>query len=170
MRVSSFKFARPYSTGDYKSPKMQQKLDLYANKQPTPVTLRELYELGETVTDNTLLLFAQLLQQELPVRLAQRVRDIKRLPHGLAEVPSMVELRVLYEQSFARIMTSTRVRTHSQEDDFHNLLVDIKEQHASAQQNVALGLQEVMANNANVKNWDFSNFLDNFYMSRISLR
>merc|ERR1712216_364665 len=82
--------------------------------------------------------------------------------------PTVLELRELYEKSFCRIMRSARVRRRGQEDAFHALLVDIKEQHASAQQNVALGLQEVLRDQE--RDYDFSHFLDNFYMSRISLR
>lgn len=110
------------------------------------------------------------VKAELPVRLAQRVRDIRRLPFGLSEAPSIQELRELYEQSFVRILTSPRVRSSEQEMQFNVLLVDVKEKHAKAQQNVAAGLYQVMMQNDRARDYDFSAFLDTFYMSRISLR
>ena len=51
----------------------------------------------------TLLLAAQFLHEELPIRLARRVRDLKTLPFGLSETGAIKEVRKLYEKSFFQI-------------------------------------------------------------------
>lgn len=72
---------------------LKDRILFYAFRNPVPVTLRELYQFGENPSPKTLILIAQFLQKELPVRFAQRLRDLKRLPFGLAETPSMQEVR-----------------------------------------------------------------------------
>ena len=51
----------------------------------------------------TLLLAAQFLHEELPIRLARRVRELKKLPFGLGETDAIKEVRKLYEKSFFQI-------------------------------------------------------------------
>jgi pyruvate dehydrogenase kinase 2/3/4 len=51
----------------------------------------------------TLLLAAQFLHEELPVRLARRARDLRKLPFGLGDTTSIKGVRKLYERSFFRI-------------------------------------------------------------------
>ncbi len=41
-----------------------------------------------------LLLAAQFLHEELPIRLARRARELKKLPFGLAETESMMQVRL----------------------------------------------------------------------------
>lgn len=40
------------------------------------------------------------MAEELPVRLAHRVKDLSDLPSGLGEMPSIVRVKEWYAQSF----------------------------------------------------------------------
>ena len=39
-------------------------------------------------------------KEELPVRLAHRVKELEKLPHNLSEMPSIIKVRNWYAQSF----------------------------------------------------------------------
>jgi len=154
------------------TPILQEKLIFYALRQPVPITLRELYSFGENITPNTHLLTAKFLHNELPVRFAQRIRDIKRLPFGLAETPSMVAVRKCYETSFHRVDSHPDIRTHEDEQSFRQMIHDIKGNHKTIQQQIATSLRElIMASKSEqADRFDFGRFLDSFYMSRLSIR
>jgi hypothetical protein len=37
-------------------------------------------------------LLAGIRSEELPIRIARRVRELKKLPHGLGEMPSIIQV------------------------------------------------------------------------------
>jgi pyruvate dehydrogenase kinase 2/3/4 len=43
---------------------------------------------------------SSLLTEELPIRLARRVKELDELPNGLNEMPSIVRVKEWYAQSF----------------------------------------------------------------------
>src|SRR5262245_11346804 len=53
------------------------------------VTLKQLFDFGSNPTKENLLVAAQFLHSELPVRLSHRVRELESLPYGLPEMPSV---------------------------------------------------------------------------------
>ncbi|EKX54366.1 hypothetical protein GUITHDRAFT_63563 [Guillardia theta CCMP2712] len=134
-----------------------------------------MYQFGASSNKSkrTLLLAAQFLHEELPVRLARRARELKRLPFGLGEMVSIKGVRKLYERSFFRIRRFPKPSTTELEERFTEMLDDIKTEHNSVQANIARGLQ--------VSDWsdvsrfllvpfDFGQFLDRFYLSRVGVR
>lgn len=48
----------------------------------------------------TLFRASQFLSEELPIRLAHRVQDLRELPDGLGEMPSIKKVQDWYAQSF----------------------------------------------------------------------
>jgi pyruvate dehydrogenase kinase 2/3/4 len=48
----------------------------------------------------TLFRASQFLSEELPIRLAHRVRELDQLPDGLNEMPSIQKVKDWYAQSF----------------------------------------------------------------------
>eukprot|EP01116_Phalansterium_solitarium_P015281 TRINITY_DN3363_c0_g1_i4.p1 TRINITY_DN3363_c0_g1~~TRINITY_DN3363_c0_g1_i4.p1 ORF type:complete len:337 (-),score=25.80 TRINITY_DN3363_c0_g1_i4:107-1117(-) len=175
-------------SGDFPAPRFRSQLPIrldpkarshndllfFALQQSSPVTLREMIEFGSDPHPQSQLLIGQFLRHELPVRLAHRVRDLKRLPFGLAETDAIQGVIQLYEQSFWRIRQFGDLRNSEHEKGFCELLADIYQRHNTVQQSVATGLRDVMRRNRDQvlhgEQFDFSKFLDRFYMSRISIR
>mmetsp|Transcript_1548 Transcript_1548/g.3127 ORF Transcript_1548/g.3127 Transcript_1548/m.3127 type:complete len:398 (-) Transcript_1548:231-1424(-) len=154
---------------------ISDELLFYSLRQPSPVTLREMFDFGKNPTEKTLLLAAQFLQEELPIRIAQRARELRRLPYGLSDTPSVQNVAQLYEDSFKRMMAFPPVRTTEQEREYTKLLSDIKQRHANVQSMVAEGIQQLSRKLKGIHHGDtvaldLSSFLDRFYMSRISIR
>ena len=64
-----------------------------AIKRQTGVTLRHMLDFGANPVERQLLLSAQFLHQELPVRLAHRVAELENLPYGLSAKPHVLKVR-----------------------------------------------------------------------------
>lgn len=60
----------------------------------TGVSLRYMMEFGSKPTERNLLISAQFLHKELPIRVARRAIELQTLPYGLSEKPAV--LKVLF--------------------------------------------------------------------------
>jgi pyruvate dehydrogenase kinase 2/3/4 len=58
----------------------------------TGVSLRYMMEFGVRPTERTLLLAAQFLHKELPIRIARRALDLDSLPFGLSTKPAILKV------------------------------------------------------------------------------
>lgn len=61
----------------------------------TGVSLRYMMEFGSKPTDKNLLISAQFLYKELPIRIARRAIELERLPYGLSEKPAVLKVLLL---------------------------------------------------------------------------
>lgn len=58
----------------------------------TGVSLRYMMEFGSRPTDRNLLISAQFLQKELPIRIARRAIELETLPYGLSDKPAVLKV------------------------------------------------------------------------------
>ncbi|KAI3739087.1 hypothetical protein L2E82_29478 [Cichorium intybus] len=56
------------------------------------VSLRYMMEFGSKFSDRNLLLGAQFLHKELPIRIARRAIELESLPYGLSEKPAILKV------------------------------------------------------------------------------
>ena len=75
------------------------KIQFLTRIKQRPVTLQQLFHFGSNPGLETLLVAAQFLHQELPVRLAHQIKELESLPLGLSEMPSMTLVRDKYVES-----------------------------------------------------------------------
>ncbi|KAI3623152.1 pkp1 [Malassezia furfur] len=59
---------------------------------------------GRNTNPGTLLLASQFLMEELPVRLAHRVKELDELPYDLSKMPSIIKVKNWYAQSFEELV------------------------------------------------------------------
>jgi len=71
----------------------------------TSVSLQQMVRFGQNPSQGTLLMASQFLLEELPVRLAHRVRELEALPHNLSDMPSIKKVKNWYAQSFEELVT-----------------------------------------------------------------
>lgn len=114
------------------------------------------------------------LHSELPIRLAQRIEEIKRFPFGLDSRASIVETRVLYEESFSKIHAHPPPDSPERDEQFTAMLEAIYRSHAFVVQNMALGVLEAKAEarpgfSADM-NEEVNVLLNRVFMARIGLR
>ncbi|PMB72957.1 [Pyruvate dehydrogenase (acetyl-transferring)] kinase, mitochondrial [Beauveria bassiana] len=75
----------------------------YAQFPATGVSLRQMVQFGDKPSTGTLFRASQFLSEELPIRLAHRVRELEDLPDGVNDMPSVIKVKDWYAQSFEEI-------------------------------------------------------------------
>jgi pyruvate dehydrogenase kinase 2/3/4 len=135
------------------------------------VTVKQLFEFGSDPTPEKLLVAAQFLHSELPVRLSHRVRELESLPYGLSETPSVGIVRDMYVESVRQLIELPHPKSTEDEERFNNLIEHIKQRHNNVVSIMAKGIQELKkAVGPDAVNPEIQAFLDRFYLSRIGLR
>ncbi|PWN93548.1 alpha-ketoacid dehydrogenase kinase, partial [Acaromyces ingoldii] len=86
------------------SPKTWSQLHHFASFPQTGISLRQMVQFGRIPSPGTILQAGNFLAEELPVRLAHRVKELDELPNGLNEMPSIVRVKNWYAQSFEELV------------------------------------------------------------------
>lgn len=82
---------------------LQKKIYNYARFPATGVSMQQMVQFGSRSSAGTLFRASQFVAEELPIRLAHRVKDLESLPHGLSNMPSIMRVRDWYAQSFEEL-------------------------------------------------------------------
>ncbi|KAI5855908.1 mitochondrial branched-chain alpha-ketoacid dehydrogenase kinase-domain-containing protein [Tricharina praecox] len=90
------------------SKSLMDKITHYSTFPATGVSLRQMVQFGQNPSQGTLFRGAQFLSEELPIRLAHRVKELNQLPDGLNEMPSIQKVANWYAQSFEEITELTK--------------------------------------------------------------
>ncbi|KAJ7888118.1 mitochondrial branched-chain alpha-ketoacid dehydrogenase kinase-domain-containing protein [Mycena olivaceomarginata] len=77
----------------------------FASFPQTGVSLQQMVLFGQNPSQGTLLKASQFLAEELPVRLAHRVKELDELPHNLSAMPSINKVKNWYAQSFEELIS-----------------------------------------------------------------
>lgn len=153
---------------------LEREIISYADRKGTPLTVRELYEFGNRARaspDLTRLHSAQWLHHELPVRLAHRAQELRELPFGLANMPSVIEVRDMYQSSFRDLVESRPPSGAQDEKEFSQMLGRIRIRHDDVVKLIAKGVIELKEHcGRGGGDLEIRRFLDRFYMSRIGIR
>eukprot|EP01026_Neomeris_dumetosa_P050085 TRINITY_DN4383_c0_g1_i1.p1 TRINITY_DN4383_c0_g1~~TRINITY_DN4383_c0_g1_i1.p1 ORF type:complete len:452 (-),score=44.13 TRINITY_DN4383_c0_g1_i1:444-1619(-) len=146
--------------------------DIYkcAMKKQTGVSMKYMLDFGQNPIERQMVLSAQFLHKELPVRLAHRVAELENLPYGLSMKAHVIKVRDWYVESFQDLREFPRVSDISDEGKFTDLLRKIYRRHSNVVPAMARGVAE-LKEELNVKEVpEIHTFLDGFYMSRIGIR
>ncbi|KAI8880344.1 alpha-ketoacid dehydrogenase kinase [Backusella circina FSU 941] len=82
------------------SPQLYDKIKYFARFPQTGVSLRQMVLFGQKPSQATLFKASQFLHEELPIRLAHRVKELDELPRNLSKMPSIIKVKNWYAQSF----------------------------------------------------------------------
>ncbi|XP_032691440.1 pyruvate dehydrogenase (acetyl-transferring) kinase, mitochondrial isoform X2 [Odontomachus brunneus] len=113
------------------------------------------------------------LRKELPVRLANIMKEIHLLPDNLLKMPSVGIVNNLYATSFEEIIHFEKVEiNHNNLYKFCQALIKIRNRHTDVVQTMAQGVLELKeSHDVDVQTENsIQYFLDRFFMSRISIR
>jgi len=97
-------------------------------------------DFGSKPIERQLILSAQFLHNELPVRLAHRVAELENLPYGLSAKPHVLRVRDWYVESFKDLRTFPKVRDANDEVNFTGLLKHIYSRHRNVVPVMAMGV------------------------------
>ncbi|XP_066391315.1 pyruvate dehydrogenase (acetyl-transferring) kinase, mitochondrial-like [Miscanthus floridulus] len=148
----------------------------WGSMKQTGVSLLYMMEFGSRPTPRNLLLSAQFLHKELPIRFARRALELESLPFGLSNKPAILKVRDWYLDSFRDIRYFPEVRSRNDELAFTQMINMVKMRHNNVVPTMALGVQQLKKELGHSRKVPFEfddqihEFLDRFYMSRIGIR
>ncbi|BFZ22683.1 hypothetical protein BsWGS_25722 [Bradybaena similaris] len=154
-------------------------LEKYASFNPSPLSLKKLVEFGrmgamDCSKDGSSKESYAFLQKELPVRLANIMKEISLLPENLLKMSSVKLVMSWYQQSFKELIefeSRDKINQNIMET-FTHTLINIRNRHSNVVETMAQGVMELKdchGIDSNTEN-RIQYFLDRFYMSRISIR
>lgn len=159
---------------------LKNQIAKYAKIAPRGISLKEMVQVGQHPSEETLYNASKFIVRELPIRLAHRIEELENLPNGLNQMQSIEKVKDWYTQSFDDLLDIS-----SKEDAKDPMLCDhfqynrtvtdslkkIKKRHDPTVATMAQGVIEWKNENKS-RSIDHSiqSFLDRFYMSRIGIR
>ena len=176
---------------------VEASLEEYNNRPQTSVSLETLLDTGSgkllhaslfpqseadkqklTTHERTVMQIASFLRHELPVRLAHRATELRDLPYGLSDSPSVRQVSAWYEESFMDIVACPEVTNMASADHIARALQGIYSRHGETLVTIAQGLIEFrkrkMADSRDGEPLheykEIHQFLDNFFLHRIGVR
>ncbi|XP_018331693.1 pyruvate dehydrogenase (acetyl-transferring) kinase, mitochondrial [Agrilus planipennis] len=145
-------------------------LDFYSQFNPSPLSIKKFIDFGLNACEHQSFLF---LRNELPIRLANIMKEISLLPEKLLQMPSVVAVNEWYKMSFQDILEFEKQEADSKTlYHFCDTLVKIRNRHSDVVETMAQGVIELKTSHDIDYQTEHSiqYFLDRFYMSRISIR
>ena len=166
--------------------------DIYRSsfKAQTGVSLKYMMDFGAQPIQRQLMVSAQFLHNELPVRFAHRVAELENLPLGLSSKEQVQTVRDWYVESYDELKKFPKIENREDEAKFTTLIKRVMDRHANVVPMIARGVLELKLElereggdgdgprlgKRGVENkWmndmpEIHQFLDGFYMSRIGIR
>lgn len=89
---------------------LKDKMVRYASYPQTSVNIRQMVQFGPSPSPGLIFLASQFIVEELPIRLALKVRDLENAPLGLLEMPLTVKVKNWYAQSFEELTSLPKPR------------------------------------------------------------
>ncbi|XP_007422580.1 pyruvate dehydrogenase kinase, isozyme 2 isoform X3 [Python bivittatus] len=147
-------------------------IEHFSKFSPSPLSMKQFLDFGSSnACEKTSFMF---LRQELPVRLANIMKEINLLPDRVLSTPSVQLVQSWYVQSLLDIMVFLDKDPEDQRilGQFTNALVTIRNRHNDVVPTMAQGVIEYREAYGDdpVSNQNIQYFLDRFYLSRISIR
>ncbi|XP_046902906.1 pyruvate dehydrogenase (acetyl-transferring) kinase isozyme 1, mitochondrial [Hypomesus transpacificus] len=147
-------------------------IDYYSRFSPSPLSMKQFLDFGsENACEKTSFVF---LRQELPVRLANIMKEISLLPDNLLRTPSVKLVQSWYLQSLEEIIEfkDRNINDEKVTYDFTDAVIRIRNRHNDVIPTMAQGVVEYKEAYGTdpIVSQNVQYFLDRFYMSRISIR
>nr|XP_020469906.1 pyruvate dehydrogenase kinase, isozyme 4 isoform X1 [Monopterus albus] len=149
-----------------------KQVERFSKFSPSPLSMKQFIDFGSAnACEKTSFVF---LRQELPVRLANIMKEIDLLPDKLLSTPSLKLLTSWYSQSLLELVDFLERDPDDKAvlTNFTQTLVNIRNRHNNVVPTMAQGVVEYKEAFGvdPVTNQNVQYFLDRFYMSRISTR
>ncbi|KAK1172905.1 pyruvate dehydrogenase kinase, isozyme 4 [Acipenser oxyrinchus oxyrinchus] len=149
-----------------------KQIERFSKYSPSPLSMKQFLDFGSAdACEKTSFVF---LRQELPVRLANIMKEVDFLPDKMLCTPSLQLLQSWYAQSLMEIVAFQEKNSDDGKvlSNFTEALVNIRNRHNNVIPIMAQGVIEYKESFGvdPVTNQNVQYFLDRFYMSRISIR
>ncbi|CBQ71920.1 related to branched chain alpha-ketoacid dehydrogenase kinase [Sporisorium reilianum SRZ2] len=144
-------------------------LEQWAAKPATRMTLRQLIFFGRTLgrDRDKILKSANYVRQELPVRIAHRIRDLQALPFVVMTNQHLEDVYQKYWSAFETFRRFPHIKTMDDNDKFCNLLRGLLDDHLTIIPSLTIGIVE---SSHHLQPQQLDKFMERMLRSRISRR
>lgn len=152
---------------------LTEEVHRWGGMKQTGVSLRYMLDFGSNPSERNLMLSAQFLHKELPIRIARRAIELENLPFGLSHKPAVLKVRDWYLDSFRDLRSFPDIKDMDDELAFTNMIKMIKVRHNNVVPAMATGVYQLKKDlDPKVLRGqeEIHEFLDRFFMSRIGIR
>lgn len=144
-------------------------LEQWAAKPATRMTLRQLIFFGRTLGRDRekILKSANYVRQELPVRIAHRIRDLQALPFVVMTNQHLEDVYQKYWSAFETFRRFPHIKTMDDNEKFCNLLRRLLDDHLTIIPSLTIGIVE---SSHHLQPQQLDKFMERMLRSRISRR
>lgn len=132
---------------------LKEKIYQYATYPQTSVSIRQMVQFGPSPSPGSIFLASQFIVEELPIRLAVKVKDLENAPLGLLQMPLTIKVKNWYAQSFDELTSLPKPKV---DDHLRDLLYNHTTRHvprdAENGQGETLNLAQEQKSNPAVNN------------------
>lgn len=153
-------------------PYLYNKIFDYGLKHVSHLNFVDMLRMISMKNSNRIKLTSAYIYNELPIRLAQRVKDLNDLPYGLSKNHSVNKVREWYLQSFMDIVEYKQPLVIDEMYKFKEVIEKIHDRHASTLTTMSRGIYELKKEGLinDITNPTIQTFLNRFYTNRTELR
>ena len=153
-------------------PHLYNKIFDYGLKHISHLNFYDMLKMFNMKNSNRIKLTSTYIYNEVPIRLAQRVKDLNNLPYGLSKNHSVNKIREWYLQSFMDIVEHKQPTTIDEMYKFKEVIERIHERHASTLTTMSKGIYELKKEGLinDINSSTMQSFLNRFYTNRTELR
>lgn len=117
-------------------------MDDWVAKPIRPMSLRQLFFFGRTLTEERLISSANYVRNELPTRIAHRLREMQRLPYVVVTNPHLSHVYELYYKSFDNFRKLPEVNTIEDNDAICKVISQSLGEHMTVIPKMVMGVLE----------------------------
>ncbi|KAL9579302.1 MAG: hypothetical protein Q9212_005187 [Teloschistes hypoglaucus] len=136
-------------------------------REARPISLRQLTFFGRTLTESRLISSANYVRNELPTRLAHRLRDMQTLPYVVVTNPHMSHVYELYYKAFENLRRVREIKSVEDNDRYCKLISETLQEHLTVIPKLAMGIIECQSL---MRPEEMDKFMNTLLRSRISRR
>lgn len=117
-------------------------LDEWVERPIRPMSLRQLFFFGRTLTEDRLISSANYVRNELPTRIAHRLREMQSLPYVVVTNPHLSHVYELYYKSFEAFRKLPVVNTIEDNDAICKVVSQSLKEHMTVIPRMVMGVME----------------------------
>jgi pyruvate dehydrogenase kinase 2/3/4 len=153
-------------------PYLYNKIFDYGLKHISHINFNDMLRMFNMKNSNRIKLTSTYIYNEVPIRLAQRVKDLNNLPYGLSKNHSVNKIREWYLQSFVDIVENRVPITIDEMYKFKEVIEKIHDRHAPTLTTMSKGIYELKREGLinDINSPTIQTFLNRFYTNRTELR
>lgn len=117
----------------------------WCKKQQRQVSLRQLAFFGRNLTEERIMMSANFVREELPIRIAHRLEIMQRMPYRILSNPRLTSIYERYYLGFEKMRRIPRITNMKDNEKFCSFLSNLLDVHNNVVADLLLGVMEAVS-------------------------